>query len=52
VARDTTNAEVLRIGKAITGGQVAEGELLAVAIFRRALTEAEIAAINTYYGTV
>ena len=52
VARDTANAEVLRIGKAITGGQVAEGELLAVAVFRRALTATEIATINTYYGTV
>ena len=51
VARDTANAEVLRIGKAITGGQVAEGELLAVAVFRRALTATEIATINTYYGT-
>jgi hypothetical protein len=48
---DTSNVTPLRIGANITGGQVWQGELLAAAVFRRALSATEIAAINTYYGT-
>ena len=43
---DTTNTTLLRIGS----GSL-DTELLAVAVFRRALTATEIATINTYYGT-
>ena len=43
---DMSNSSVLRIAGSL------DAELLAVAIFRRALTATEIAAINTYYGTV
>jgi len=43
---DMSNSGVLRIAGSL------DAELLAVAIFRRALTATEIAAINTYYGTV
>jgi hypothetical protein len=43
------NSEPFRIG---TGtGQYLNGELAAIAVFRRALTTAEIAAINAFYGT-
>lgn len=43
---DMSNSGVLRIAGNL------DAEFLAVAIFRRALTATEIAAINTYYGTV
>jgi len=47
------NSGPMTIGRQDIGGaQYAQMELLAVAIFRRALTATEIAAINTYYGTV
>ena len=43
----------LRIGATAAASPAAfqDFELLAVAIFRRALTATEIAQINTYYGT-
>jgi hypothetical protein len=45
--------ETIKIGARYTpAGFFADMELLAVAVFRRALTATEIAAINTYYGTV
>jgi hypothetical protein len=45
------NNEVMRIGRLSGGGtDYADMELLAVAVFRRALTAAEIATIATYYG--
>jgi hypothetical protein len=47
-----TNALPMRIGaSALTVASLQDFELLAVAIFRRALTSTEIAQINTYYGT-
>jgi hypothetical protein len=51
---DVSDAYPLRIGAngGVTANAYANFELLAVAIFRRALTSTEIAAINTYYGTV
>jgi hypothetical protein len=45
------NAGAMQIGARYTV-QFQAFELLAVAVFRRALTATEIAAINTYYGTV
>ena len=46
------NTSVMRIGAdGGAGGQYQDFELLAVAVFRRALSATEIAAINTYYGT-
>lgn len=46
-------AETVKIGARYTpASNNSDIELLAVAIFRRALTATEIAAINTYYGTV
>jgi len=42
----------MRIGaSALAVASLQDFELLAVAIFRRALTATEIASINTYYGT-
>jgi len=51
---DVSDAYPLRIGAngGATASAYANFELLAVAVFRRALTATEIAAINTYYGTV
>lgn len=50
---DVSDAYPLRIGA--NGGSTANAyanfELLAVAVFRRALTATEIASINTYFGT-
>ena len=48
-----SNALPMRIGSNAfsTGGSFQDFELLAVAVFRRALTAAEIAQINNYYGT-
>jgi hypothetical protein len=47
-----TNALPMRIGiSAVSLGSAQDFELLAVAVFRRALTATEIASINTYYGT-
>jgi len=49
---NSSNAQVVRIGSptdTVLAGS--DFELLAVAIFRRALTATEIATINTYYGT-
>ena len=43
---DTTNTALLRVGSGST-----DTELLAAAVFRRALSDTEIATINTYYGT-
>ena len=46
------NSGPMTIGRQDIGGaQYAQMELLAVAVFRRALTATEIASINTYYGT-
>ena len=46
------NTSVMRIGAdGGGGGSYQDMELLAVAVFRRALTATEIATINTYYGT-
>ena len=46
------NTSVMRIGAdGGAGGSYQDLELLAVAVFRRALTATEIATINTYYGT-
>lgn len=46
------NAAVMRIGAlASAASNFQDFELLAVAVFRRALTATEITAINTYYGT-
>jgi hypothetical protein len=49
-----TNTLALRVGSRTDGVGTAfsaDMELLAVAIFRRALSATEIASINTYYGT-
>jgi hypothetical protein len=48
-----TNALPMRIGAdgGTSPASYQDFELLAVAVFRRALTATEIAAINTYYGT-
>jgi hypothetical protein len=47
------NSEVMRIGRLSGAGtEYADMELLAVAVFRRALTAAELATIATYYGAV
>jgi hypothetical protein len=48
-----SNALPMRIGSNAfsTGGSFQEFELLAVAVFRRALSATEIDSINTYYGT-
>jgi hypothetical protein len=51
-ALDTTNTNVLRMGINTTGGQVWHGEAAGYAVFRRALTDAEIALIANFYGTV
>ena len=49
---DHTVAQPMRIGsRSESVNNVQDFELLAVAVFRRALTATEIAAINTYYGT-
>jgi hypothetical protein len=46
------NTSVMRIGAdGGAGGSFQDFELLAVAVFRRALSATEIATINTYYGT-
>jgi hypothetical protein len=46
------NSEALRIGRLSGAGtQYADMELLAVLLFRRALTAAEIGQLVTYYGT-
>ena len=48
----TLNALPMRVGCAAQAvGSFQDFELLAVAIFRRALTATEIASINIYYGT-
>jgi len=45
-----SNAEVLRIARlAGAGTEYADMELLAVAVFRRVLSAAEISAITAYY---
>jgi hypothetical protein len=47
-----TNALPMRIGvSAASLSSYQDFELLAIAVFRRALSATEIAAINTYYGT-
>jgi len=46
-----TNTEPLGIGANGAGNTFQDFELLAVAVFRRALSATEIASINTYYGT-
>ena len=46
-----TNTTPFRVGRYGVSGLNADMELLAVAVFRRALTATEIASINTYYGT-
>ena len=46
-----TNTTPFRVGRYGVAGLNADFELLAVAVFRRALTATEIATINTYYGT-
>ena len=50
-AFNLSNTDPMRIGNASTGSNFQDFELLAVAVFRRALTATEIATINTYYGT-
>jgi hypothetical protein len=46
------NTAGLYIGQnGITGPSFYDGEVVAVAVFRRALTAAEMAALDTYYGT-
>ena len=49
-----SNALPMRIGSNAfsTGGSFQDFELLAVAVFRRALSATEIGTIGTYYGTV
>ena len=47
-----TNGLPMRVGcSALSAASYQDFELLAVAVFRRALTATEIATINTYYGT-
>ena len=46
---NTSNATNVRIGQWQTGGPLMNMELLAVAVFRRALTATEITTLNTYY---
>jgi len=46
-----TTTQPLRIGISTAFTSPSDMELLAVAVFRRALTATEIASINTYYGT-
>ena len=46
-----TNTTPFRVGRYGVAGLNADFELLAVAVFRRALSATEIASINTYYGT-
>ena len=48
-AGDMTNAVNMRIGRHTTGGNVIDMEFVAAAVFRRALTAAEIASIVAYY---
>jgi hypothetical protein len=43
------NSEVMRVGVAATGANYADMELIAVAVFRRALTSTEITTISNYY---
>ena len=50
-ALNLSNTDAMRIGNTNTGSAYQDFELLAVAVFRRALTATEIATINTYYGT-
>jgi hypothetical protein len=46
------NADALRIGRLSGAGtSYSDFELVAVAVFRRALTAAEISAVSTYYAT-
>lgn len=48
-ALDTTNTTAVRIGANVTGGQLWEGELVAAAVWRRALNANEIATIVNRY---
>ena len=49
---DTTTGSLNNASSMLVGGVGTDMECVAVALFRRALTAAEIAAINAYYGTV
>ncbi|MHB1098520.1 MAG: hypothetical protein ACYCZR_03080, partial [Burkholderiales bacterium] len=48
---DLTNALALHIGSSPVPGSYQDFELVAVAVFRSALTAAQISAISTYYQT-
>ena len=54
VARpDVSNAQTLKIGtdRGVNAANTFAGEIIAVAVFRKALTAAEVAKISTYYAT-
>lgn len=50
---DVTNAQTLRIGtdRGVNAANTFAGEVIAVAVFREALTAAQITALNTYFQT-